>query len=305
MGLNRSREITQGWNLLLDHPGFEDPLPATVPGCIHTDLINHGLIADIAIHGNEADQSWIWRTDSSYETVIAQDSGPLTSHLIFHGLDTLATIFINGVRKLSTKNMHRSYRVDITEEIQLGDVRLTVKFKAPLTDAEEQVEKLGIYPRPYDMPYNYQRKMACSYGWDWGPTTITSGIWKSVELFQFENSFIEDFSVITSLTESSGLIQISCAIGGAQDKRILIEVRDGESVLFSQIRDHQAVFEIAIGPVELWHPRGLGNQKLYSITLSLLEAGEVIETETKQIGFRTIELDTSKISEDKHYLRSK
>jgi beta-mannosidase len=300
MAPNRTREITQGWSLLLDYPGYEDPLPATVPGCIHTDLINHGLITDIAVHGNEANQSWIWRTDSSYETVIAQDPRLLTSHLIFHGLDTLATIFINGVSKLSTKNMHRSYRVDITEEIQLGDVRLTVKFRAPLTDAEDQVEKLGIYPRPYDMPYNYQRKMACSYGWDWGPTTITSGIWKSVELFQFESSFIEDFTAVTSIAKSIGLIQVSCTIGGAQGKRILIEVRDGATVIFSEVRDQQAIFDIELADVELWYPRGLGNQKLYAVTLSLLEADEVIESKTKQIGFRTIELDTSKISEDKH-----
>jgi beta-mannosidase len=74
--------------------------------------------------------------------------------------------------------MHRSYELDISEELRTGDVSLEILFAAPLSDAEAQVERLGLYPRPYDMPYNDQRKMACSYGWDWGPVTISSGIWK-------------------------------------------------------------------------------------------------------------------------------
>jgi len=31
-------------------------------------------------------------------------------------------------------------------------------------------------------PYNLVRKMACNFGWDWGPRLITAGIWKSIGL---------------------------------------------------------------------------------------------------------------------------
>ena len=125
-----------------------DSIPATVPGCIHTDLIAAKIIADISVDGREDDQMWIWKTDSKYSTVIKQSQTHRHAILVFHGLDTLASIYINGKLKLSTKNMHRSYEVDISEEIRSADVVLEILFAAPLSDAEAQVEKLGLYPRP-------------------------------------------------------------------------------------------------------------------------------------------------------------
>ena len=89
---------------------------ATVPGCIHTDLIDAGFIDDISINGKEQDQFWIWKTDSSYTATIPHNNSDGNKHLVFMGLDTISTISINGVVKLTTKNMHRSYRLDITDE---------------------------------------------------------------------------------------------------------------------------------------------------------------------------------------------
>ena len=176
-------------------------LNATVPGCIHLDLLAANLIDDISVDGKEQDQQWIWRTDSSYFTTIPKAAANRNYFLKFHGLDTLATIRINGAIKLQTKNMHRSYLLDITAELTSGDVKLEVDFEAPLSNADQQVKALGLYPRPYNMPYNYQRKMACSYGWDWGPITISSGIWKPIELLDFEQVSVANFSAITEIID--------------------------------------------------------------------------------------------------------
>jgi hypothetical protein len=45
-------------------------IPATVPGCIHTDLIAANIIADISVDGREDDQMWIWKIYSKYSTMI-------------------------------------------------------------------------------------------------------------------------------------------------------------------------------------------------------------------------------------------
>jgi beta-mannosidase len=34
----------------------------------------------------------------------------------------------------------------------------------------------------YDQPFNMVRKMACSFGWDWGPDLQTAGLWKPVRV---------------------------------------------------------------------------------------------------------------------------
>jgi hypothetical protein len=126
--MNSSREVKTPWTLKLtprqdawdiepvtdSHNAWRnDPtkivrkaLPAsfkaTVPGCIHTDLIDAGFIDDISINGKEQDQFWIWKTDSVYTTTILQDTSGGHKDLIFKGLDTVATISINGQVRMTT-----------------------------------------------------------------------------------------------------------------------------------------------------------------------------------------------------------
>ena len=55
-------------------------IPATVPGCIHTDLMDAGFIADISVDGREVDQMWIWKTDSVYRTTLPKSATKSTPH---------------------------------------------------------------------------------------------------------------------------------------------------------------------------------------------------------------------------------
>jgi len=282
-------------SLLLPHE-----INATAPGCIHLDLIKANLIDDISIDGKESDQQWIWKTDSTYFTTISKQPAGQNYVLKFHGLDTLATISINGAVKFRTKNMHRSYVLDITKEITAGDVDLKIDFEAPLSNAEKQVKELGKYPRPYNMPYNYQRKMACSYGWDWGPITISSGIWKPIELFAYKNAAIEKVSVISDLVNGKGSLKVKVNVLGDNSKvKLRVMLKNNDKIVSEKI-DTNSVFTFEDLHVELWQPRGRGEQKLYSVEVELLEENEVIQRVSKNVGFRKVELDTSEISQGKN-----
>ena len=283
-----------------EKPQIPSELDATVPGCIHLDLINAKLIDDISVNGREQDQMWIWRTDSTYFTKIPKQSGSQQHFLKFHGLDTLATIRINGQVRLTTKNMHRSYLLDITKEAISGDVTLEIDFEAPLSNAEVQVSELGLYPRPYNMPYNYQRKMACSYGWDWGPITISSGIWKPVELISFENCALDKFSAISDVEKGKGILKVKAdLIGNSAETEIKVIIKDGSKII-AEKSDKAANIEFNNLDIELWQPRGRGNQKLYQIEIQLIENGNVVQSSNKSVGFRKVELDTSAIGNNKH-----
>ena len=303
--------VKDGHNAWRNDPGaikiFTPPaeIPATVPGSIHTDLIAAGVIKDISIDGKEQDQFWIWKTDTEYITTLKKDSRPGNKTLVFHGLDTICTILINGVEKLQTKNMHRSYRLDITAEISAGDVELKVLFKAPLTDAEDEIAKVGnFYARPYEMPYNYQRKMACSYGWDWGPITVSSGIWKKLEIQRWDDAFIQDFLITSTVESGIPSVNYQLRVGGIyRGKFAKITISDaGGAVIFTEEHPLLSAHVRAIRDVakaELWHPRGRGSQVLYTVKIELLnESHSVIEDTTKRIGFRKVELDTSLIAKE-------
>ena len=309
--MNSSSYISENWNLQL-YPNLTDlsnkfdfskSIPATVPGCIHLDLISAGVIKDISIDGLEEDQKWIWRTKSLYSTVISRQATGNNHFLKFHGLDTLTTVKINGATKLETKNMHRSYLLDITEELVAGDVNLEIYFAAPLTDAEVQVAKLGVYPRPYEMPYNYQRKMACSYGWDWGPITISSGIWKPIELISFKDAALIDFAVLTEVNESGSSLKIKPNfIGELSNSSLKVTLFNGEEIISSKVLSAPEANLIHFEEldVKLWQPRGRGEQKLYKIKVELIAGNDVIQSKEKWVGFRKIELDTSIFEGDKH-----
>ena len=281
-------------------PEIPSELEATVPGCVHLDLINAKLIDDISVDGREQDQMWIWRTDSSYFTTLSKKASGQSHFLKFNGLDTLATIRINGQIKLQTKNMHRSYLLDITSEITAGDVSLEIDFEAPLSNAEMQVRELGLYPRPYNMPYNYQRKMACSYGWDWGPITISSGIWKPIELISFEKNAIEKFSAISDITNGKGDLKIRVDLLGKPDSAHLkVLLKDGQHLIAEkEFQGTDASLQNL--DIQLWQPRGRGEQKLYEVEVQLLEDGRIVQSLLKNIGFRKVELDTSAIGNNKH-----
>src|SRR4051812_6914980 len=82
-------------------------LPARVPGCIHTDLMRAGLIDDPYFDQNETKLRWIGETDWQFSTSFEADP-KLFDHeridLVFDGLDTVATIVLNGSEIARTQN---------------------------------------------------------------------------------------------------------------------------------------------------------------------------------------------------------
>ena len=299
--------LTSEWTISL-HPQADAGAPALppviaaqVPGCVHTDLMAAGIIDDISVDGREAEQQWLWRTDVTYRTTIPQRSTDDVVELVFRGIDTVADIVINGVRRLSVKNMHRTHLVDISAEINAGDVDVEVRIHAPLPDAEKHVAELGLYPRPYDMPYNYQRKMACSYGWDWGPITISSGLWKPVEIHTWSRAKFADLGVAGSIANDVPVLSGSFSLSGTADGlRVRASVVDGD-VTLATLESQATSMEIPqfeVSGAQLWWPRGRGDQKLYTVVVELLDGDNVIDSLLREVGFRHVEVDTSAIGED-------
>jgi beta-mannosidase len=156
------------------------------------------------------------------------------------------------------------------------------------------------------MPYNYQRKMACSYGWDWGPVTISSGIWKKVELIKWDTAYLSSVSVLPSIEEQISTLTVRPNIVGIREgHKVQIQVLDGESVIAVEVISAKLdshTFEVP--SAQLWQPRGRGEQKLYTVETQLIYDNKILQSETKRVGFRTVELDTSAINSqdmpDKH-----
>lgn len=245
---------------------------AKVPGCVHTDLIAVGEIRDIRIDGTEEEMAWIGNTDFTYRTTV--DEIPLgNSVLLFHGLDTLADIYLNGELVLSTKNMHRRYEIALDSFTSPLDIE--VRFAAPLREMIRLEKERGPLPNPYNRPYNILRKMACSYGWDWGPITLTSGIWKPVELITYTHERIIDVQ-LTPDFDGQGILKVLPRCEGIEELTLTVAHQS-----FSI--QPNSMNEIRVSDIQAWYPRGYGAQPLYDVVISSRE-----DSWSSTVGFRRV-----------------
>lgn len=156
--------------------------PATVPGTIHTDLLSNQLIPDPFYRDNEASLQWIDDADWQYkyrfdagETIYAMDHITLQ----FDGLDTYATVYLNGQKILEADNMFRDWKVEIKQLLRRKDNQLRIEFAS----AKRITDSIAKARLPLVLPDNnrvHARKAQFQFGWDWGPKFISCGIWKNI-----------------------------------------------------------------------------------------------------------------------------
>src|ERR1700712_999186 len=110
-------------------------LPAKVPGCVHGDLYAAGKIPDPFFGTNELALRWIEECDWEYRGVFTLSSGELTDEsieLVADGLDTIATVSLNGHKIAATENMFIGYRWDIRQYLKVGRNELLIHFRSAM-----------------------------------------------------------------------------------------------------------------------------------------------------------------------------
>ena len=85
----------------ISSPRIKQTIPATVPGVVHLDLLGAGLLqGDPLYRYNELNWSWVAEADWNYTGVFALDAASQllggAAHLQFEGLDTVASVSVNG-----------------------------------------------------------------------------------------------------------------------------------------------------------------------------------------------------------------
>lgn len=264
-------------------------IPAQVPGSIHTDLLAAGLIPDPYLDENEKTLSWIGLVDWTYRTTIpGVDPDADERHdLVFDGVDTVASIRLNGVEIASVQNMHRSHRIDVTSALRAGENELEVAFRSPIRAADAASLALGARPHANHHPYNALRKMACSFGWDWGIDTTTSGIWRPVAIESWSDARLGDALIAGDVVEGVPRVRATASVDGAADglrARLVVAGAEFEA----EVRDGAVLVEGDVPSAEPWWPRGHGAQPLYDARLELLRDGEAIDEHERRVGFRSV-----------------
>jgi len=104
-------------------------ISATVPGCVHTDLLTAGLIPDPYVDDNESALAWIGRGTWEYRTTFvdgpdeAERRARERVELVLAGLGTLSDVPMSGVHLAHTENQFRTYRLDLSGVLRPGEKR--------------------------------------------------------------------------------------------------------------------------------------------------------------------------------------
>ncbi|GAA2635502.1 glycoside hydrolase family 2 protein [Dactylosporangium fulvum] len=301
------RPLHTGWTLRAADPagdGPRQPIPAAVPGCVHTDLLSAGLIPDPYLDDNEERLHWIGRTSWVYETTFdcagPDGLGGDRVDLVAEGLDTVATVVLNDVELGRTANMHRGYRFDVKEVLRPVGNRLSVRFDSAYTYAERIRDSVGARPNAYPEPFQYIRKMACNFGWDWGPTVVTAGIWQPIGLHTWSHARLAEVRPVVTVDGGTGRTEVHVTLEHAQEP-----ARDTPLALTATVGGHTATVDVPPGAtsaavtvdvpdVRRWWPRGHGDPHRYDLRVTLHDTtGTVLDSWQRRVGFRTVELDTT------------
>jgi beta-mannosidase len=294
------RPLRDGWTVT--SASVQQPVPAIVPGCVHTDLLAAGLIPDPYLDRNELDLAWIGRTDWTYRCTFDWDgnSDGENVDLVCAGLDTVATVTVNGVEVGRTANMHRQYRFPVTSALRPGANTVEVRFDSPYRYAEEQRDAYGARPNAYPEPFNYIRKSASNFGWDWGPNVVTSGIWQPIGLESWSEARLDRVRPVVTVSGDVGLVQLHTRVTGVSDRPLRLRATlggDGRAFatdLEVPAEETESVLHLAIPEPRLWWPHGLGEPDRYDVLVTLLDPdGRELDRWQRRIGFRSVELDTS------------
>ncbi|GAA3939813.1 glycoside hydrolase family 2 protein [Microbacterium soli] len=274
------------------------PIPARVPGAVHLDLQRAGLIADPFDGANETEQQWIGDVDWTFTTVFEwADDGTERQELVAEGLDTVAVIALNGVEVGRAENQHRSHRFDISAALVTGENTLRIDFAAPVPAAEARSQEHGPRPHVNHHPYNAIRKMASSFGWDWGIDVAGAGIWRPIRVETWSDARIAAVRPLVDVNRENGTVGIvDVHIDVERADRLREPELDVEVEIAGQriptrvpMGSTSVVVHVEVPDPELWWPRSHGAQPLYPLAVRL----QGREQWRRRIGFRTVRVDTA------------
>lgn len=287
--------------------------PATVPGVVHTDLLQNKIIEDPFFRLNERGLQWIDKEDWVYETCFTLAADMMRKEnmeLVFEGLDTYADVYLNDECILKADNMFRRWSIPVKQYIREEDNILKVYFHSPVKIDVPKWDALPYqYPASNDQSENgglfnkkisiFARKAGYHYGWDWGPRLVTSGIWRPVYIrawsdLRINDVFIEQKEVGASRAVIAGHVELDA------DKDmdgVLVTITDeatgrvlGERQADLKRGTNRVNVDFVLHKPKLWWSNGLGEPFLYRFRTDIIAGGDLLDSKTERVGIRSLKV---------------
>ncbi|MCK4316346.1 MAG: beta galactosidase jelly roll domain-containing protein, partial [Anaerolineae bacterium] len=284
-------------------PDYDDTSwqPASVPGDVHTALVEIKRLSPPFYNMNVETCQWVERQEWWYRTTFeapwAKDDAEARYLLTFDGLDTLATVYLNGVEIGRHRNMFIAADFDVTEHLRLSEHNTLAVCFDPVVESVGEGEIEGQWGRNPERAW--VRKAQCNFGWDWAPRLVSVGIWQGVALRRYVGArlggvFFKDTAISSQAAEATVVVQAE-RWADVPDLEAQITLSRGEQRLTDRVPLINGRAEVAftIPDPALWWTHDLGEPALYELEVALQASGKTLDTHCEQVGIRTIEVDQS------------
>ncbi len=278
-----------------------EPVPARVPGNVEIDLQRAGLLPEPFFADNirrlrdlEDHEWWLVR-----EFDVPPDAAGRNWELVFDGLDTLATVWVNGTQVGRADNMLIEHRFGVTAALKPGATnRLAVRLASVTLAARRHRYDASTMSWEHRAEGLFIRKPPHVWGWDIMPRAVSAGIWRPVRLEERPPTAIEEVYYWTAAVDEGGAL-----LGVRFQFRTPDRDLTGYHVRFrGECGDH--AFEcdrpvefvsdhcsIGVPDARLWWPAGYGEPALYTVTMQLCRDDQVLAERADRVGIRRIEVD--------------
>lgn len=302
--------LTTGWSFKKgDREAESESFPANdVPTEIHRDLLKNGQIVDPFLDLNELSVRWVADETWTYHTRFAtpRDHGKpgVVTVLNFQGLDTFATVYLNGELLMSSSNMFLEHREIVTKTLRGGTQEndLEIVFESARKKGLELVTEHSEHQfivHQTEVSRGPVRKAQYHWGWDWGPVLTPCGPWKPIFIETYACRVHDVWATYTLLgTTLKG--KLHARYSGARNLEFELENNQtGEIMSFNTacVGSGPGIstgsVPIRIDDADLWWPRGYGLQSLYTLRVKgsrSLGSNSITHTTSKTVGFRKVEL---------------
>lgn len=309
--MSESLSLDGNWSLrwmpansdpVLIPPPDLDTIPsilAQVPGNVELDLVRAGMLPDPFTGSNILQLLPLENRDWWYvkRFRVPNEFFGKPSELVFDGLDTLATIWLNGKCIGQAENMLIPHRFETTTIIQPGSENtLIVRLNSAMAAAKSMNYEPGMMSWEHRPEGLRLRKAPHVWGWDILPRAVSAGIWRSVRLQEIPKNAIEGMYIWTmEAGVERAVLGVWYNIRSAADVKGLNLTIKGECGGHTfqyewplEFKSDQ--FSIPIYNPHLWWPAGCGEANLYAVIIQLCSDVEVLAERKEQIGIRKIEL---------------
>ncbi|CAL1701079.1 unnamed protein product [Somion occarium] len=297
-----SRPVNEGWKFT--HVGGGEVVKKDewisvkkFPTTVHVELLEEKRIPDPFIGLNEWDVQWIGEAEWSFKTefsVADEEASASNADLVFDGLDTFATVLLNGKEILQANNQFVAHRVPVKDTLKSGTNELVINFASAFRqgrEIEKQHEKLHLWNG--DSSRLHVRKAQYNYGWDWGPVLMTVGPWKPIYLETY-NARISDIDIRIDIPGNlTAHVDVQFTLDPPTKAKASVTIKKPNgNVLIGgtniPVTDSGvAKFKLSRGVYDAWYPVGYGGQPIHAVEIEIAdEQQNVLDSKSQKIAFR-------------------